>query len=61
MITGLFVGVSVGLAFNTVRLWFDKIELNARLKELEFHVDVLTQSVNRMIKENQNAFTAGIN
>ena len=61
MITSFFVGASVALAFNSLKLWFDKIELNGRVRELEFHVDVLTQSVDNLIKETRNGFTPGIN
>lgn len=61
MITSFFIGASVALAFNSLKLWFDKMELNAKLREAEFQVSVITATIEKMIEENKNDFTPGIN
>lgn len=61
MITSFFVGASVALMFNSLKLWFDKIELNSKLREAEFQVSVLSETIDSIIEERKNDFTPGIN
>ena len=51
MITAFFAGASIALALNSVKLWFDKIELNSKLRELETEVDVISLTILKMMEE----------
>lgn len=57
MITSFFIGASVAFAFNSLKLWFDKVELNTKLKEVEFELSVLSQTIDKLIEEQKNGFS----
>lgn len=54
MITGFFVGVSIVLTLNNLKLWFDTLELNSKLREAEFQVSVVSATIEKMIDERKN-------
>ena len=61
MITGFFVGTSIILTINNLKLWFDTLELNSKLREAEFQVAVVSSTIEKMIEERKNDFFPGIN
>lgn len=61
MITAFLAGSTIALGVKGILLWFDKIELKSEIRQLEFQVEVLRESVDKLVKEYKNGFTPGIN
>lgn len=55
MITGFLVGVSIVLTLNNLKLWFDTLELNSKLREAEFQVTLVSETISKMIEEQKTA------
>lgn len=51
MITGFLAGVTIVLTLNNLKLWFDTLELNSKLREAEFQVSVITETIDKMISD----------
>ena len=51
MITAFFAGMSVILFLNSLKLWFDTLELNSKLREAEFQVSVIAETIEKLIEE----------
>ena len=59
MITGLLVGTTVVVALHIFTLWFDRIELNSKLRQLEREVDVLSSMILKMMEERKETKRSG--
>lgn len=49
MITSFFVGASIALAFSNLKTWFDVLELRSKLREAEFQLNIVSETIEKLI------------